>query len=345
MLALGNVEMAVHGYGSPEHGAAFQEAVVLCRVLHGDCQDAGKLLARAVHGYWIYQLHTGQVMASQPIAAELHDFGRTHNDPEVRRFAATSYAVSCFLTGKLEEGAQVLNLELAEEPTRGQSQSALIGFGVDACSASYAVFSRIRACQGLSEEAAQQATIAVERARHLRHLPTIATCLIQACDVGWILRDPCFFKDWTCELMELSDGLGFEYWRARCKAYLGWIAAAEGQLVEGQTLLTAALAELAGIGVILYGPHIRSMLAEVYVGLDQQHRALELLDEGLDVCSRTGEVWAEPELHRQKGELLRSNPEVAKACSERSIKIARGQSAKLFELRATASLARLFQAG
>lgn len=104
--------------------------------------------------YWIYQLQTGQVIASQPIAAELRDFGRAHDDLEVRRSAATSYAVSCFLTDKLEEGAEVLDLELAEEPTQGQSQSALIGFGVDSCSASYAVFSRIRGCQGLAQQAA-----------------------------------------------------------------------------------------------------------------------------------------------------------------------------------------------
>jgi predicted ATPase len=110
-------------------------------------------------------------------------------------------------------------------------------------------------------------------------------------------------------------------------------------------LLSDALAELAGIGVVLYNPHIRSMLAEVYAGCDQHGRALQLLDEALDICARTGEVWAEPELYRQEGELLRSNPEVAKACFERSIEIARSQSARLFEGRAAANLARRVKAG
>jgi hypothetical protein len=33
MLALDNIEMAVRGYGSSEHGAGFREAVTLCRGL------------------------------------------------------------------------------------------------------------------------------------------------------------------------------------------------------------------------------------------------------------------------------------------------------------------------
>jgi predicted ATPase len=53
----------------------------------------------------------------------------------------------------------------------------------------------------------------------------------------------------------------------------------------------------------------------------------------------------EPEMHRLKGELLlkqnSSNGAEAQSCFRRAIEIARKQSAKSFELRATTSLARL----
>ena len=55
--------------------------------------------------------------------------------------------------------------------------------------------------------------------------------------------------------------------------------------------------------------------------------------------------WCEAELYRLKGELLlrrdESNAAEAQHCLVHAIEIARNQSAKLWELRATVSLARL----
>jgi predicted ATPase len=66
----------------------------------------------------------------------------------------------------------------------------------------------------------------------------------------------------------------------------------------------------------------------------------------LDRVKRTGECWFEPELHRLRGEVLSAlpghDPVGAEACFQRAIAIAQGQSAKMFELRAAVSLARLW---
>ncbi len=76
------------------------------------------------------------------------------------------------------------------------------------------------------------------------------------------------------------------------------------------------------------------------------------LDDGLDALT---EAWAaadehgnrhyESEMHRLKGELRlkqnNSNTSEAQSCFERAIAVARNQSAKSLELRATMSLARL----
>jgi predicted ATPase len=59
---------------------------------------------------------------------------------------------------------------------------------------------------------------------------------------------------------------------------------------------------------------------------------------------RLPDRWFEPELYRLRGELLLIHGEgrnpVAE-CYERALSVARGQHARLFELRATVSLARL----
>ena len=77
-------------------------------------------------------------------------------------------------------------------------------------------------------------------------------------------------------------------------------------------------------------------------------------DEGMTVLENafafsrdTGTTDWDAELHRQKGVLLLSladgNGAEAEACFKQAIKIARGQSAKSFELRAATDLARLWQ--
>jgi predicted ATPase len=75
---------------------------------------------------------------------------------------------------------------------------------------------------------------------------------------------------------------------------------------------------------------------------------LEVLNRALDLVDRTGERWFEPYLHLLKGELLLSGPAVdvsaAESCFRTAIEVARGQEARLWELRAATALARLWEA-
>ncbi len=72
---------------------------------------------------------------------------------------------------------------------------------------------------------------------------------------------------------------------------------------------------------------------------------LELVVEALDFVEKKGVRWYEAELHRIKGELLlaKNSTDAASAeeCFRTAIGVARRQSAKSLELRATMSLARL----
>ena len=71
------------------------------------------------------------------------------------------------------------------------------------------------------------------------------------------------------------------------------------------------------------------------------------LSEALARVEKTGERWYEAELYRLKGELLliEDEPDASQVerCFQRAIEIARNQSAKSWELRASISLARLWQ--
>jgi predicted ATPase len=75
----------------------------------------------------------------------------------------------------------------------------------------------------------------------------------------------------------------------------------------------------------------------------QVKEALRLLDQALQTVERTGERWYIAELNRHKGRLLlrQGHFEAAEELYRKALSIAREQEAKLWELRAAVSLARL----
>ena len=70
---------------------------------------------------------------------------------------------------------------------------------------------------------------------------------------------------------------------------------------------------------------------------------LTLSDDALQIAEKTGERWIEAELNRHKGQLLlpRGHSEAAEELYRKAFSIAEEEGAKLWELRAAASLARL----
>ena len=75
----------------------------------------------------------------------------------------------------------------------------------------------------------------------------------------------------------------------------------------------------------------------------QNDEALILLQEALESVERTEERWFAAELSRCKGELLlrQGHSEAAEELYQKALSIAVDQEAKMWELRATMSLARL----
>jgi predicted ATPase len=75
----------------------------------------------------------------------------------------------------------------------------------------------------------------------------------------------------------------------------------------------------------------------------QVEEGLTLLDDALEIVERPGERWFAAELNRHKGQLLlrQRHSEAAEVLYRKALSIAQEQEAKLWELRAAASLARL----
>ena len=90
-------------------------------------------------------------------------------------------------------------------------------------------------------------------------------------------------------------------------------------------------------------PYFIALLARACEIAGQIEEALALLDDALQIVERTGERWFAAELNRHKGQLLlrQGHSEAAEELYRKALSIAEEQEAKLWELRAAASLARL----
>jgi predicted ATPase len=87
------------------------------------------------------------------------------------------------------------------------------------------------------------------------------------------------------------------------------------------------------------------LLAEAHAVLGQLVEGLNCLAEAAQIIETTEERYHEAELHRLRGDLLNAtgDPSAAERNYHQALDVARKQSAKLFELRASTSLARLWR--
>ncbi len=100
-----------------------------------------------------------------------------------------------------------------------------------------------------------------------------------------------------------------------------------------------------GVGAEICRPIFLGFLAEAENAAGRVDAALKTIDDALTLTDETEERWHESELWRLKGEFLASLKEAAQAeaCFCRAIEVARGQSARLPELRVATALARLWR--
>ena len=143
----------------------------------------------------------------------------------------------------------------------------------------------------------------------------------------------------------VSEGQDVPFMSHLIPLYRGWVQVHTGELEEGIATLRQGMATLDAYARVLRA-HWRGYLAEALARAGQTEEGLGLLEEALAEVERTGDRFSLAETYRLKGELLlqKGAPELEpEACFQKAITVARGQEARSWELRATLSLARLWQ--
>jgi adenylate cyclase len=201
-------------------------------------------------------------------------------------------------------------------------------------------------CAGHPDRARAKADETLKLASDLAHPLTQVVALAYATMLHQLCRDSEGVASWADTTIRLCREHGFPYYLAWAEVLRGWSHAAGDDPATG-------IAEMRrGIGVLQSKAgarmsYYRALLAEACGRAGLVDDALQALTEGFEDIQKTEERWWQAELHRLRGELLRSeqvaqNGEVEE-CFRRAIEIARGQRAKSLELRAAVSLGRLWR--
>lgn len=94
-------------------------------------------------------------------------------------------------------------------------------------------------------------------------------------------------------------------------------------------------------------PVYYALLAQACLKAGRMEEGLDALEQSLAEAHQNNEHWWDAEIHRLRGELMwaqRADPADIETAFQRALETARSQQARSLELRAAASLARLWQA-
>lgn len=340
-LALGRVLLSMKGSADAEGGKAFEEAVELCRR-----RDHPELLTRALWGYWFNRAHRQEPANDEGSAQQLLDLGRRQNYVPAQIVGRAMLGVTRLWQGHFEDARSNLDesLELGKSNTHGALDLAIVSNHLD-------VHVRMQlsltlACLGHIEQAATEATRGVRNVLAAAHLPLRAIVLGVKCRHDWFVRDHSALRDSAGALVSLSEDQGFPFYLAVGRCHLGWLAVKDQRVEDGINLMQSGLSALRSAEATIWEPYFLGMIGEAQAGAGNPEDADQMLDRALAASAQTGGVWFDAELHRLKGQVELMRPardhRSAESAFRLAIRVAQDQSARLWELRATTDLAKLW---
>jgi adenylate cyclase len=185
-----------------------------------------------------------------------------------------------------------------------------------------------------------------------QHPHTLAAALDSNCLLHTFRGEWQAVRESAEAMIALSSERGFSQFLALGDFRLGSVLVEQGQSEEGILRMHRGLSGWQATGAGRARPYLLSLLAEAYGKIGQREEGFSVLDEALAIADKNDERFHEAELYRLKGQLtLQSKVQSpdsqvekgAEECFLKAIEIARLQQAKSLELRATMSLARLWQ--
>jgi tetratricopeptide (TPR) repeat protein len=333
-LALGTNK----SWGVPELTDVYSRARGLASALN----RPGALLS-VLWGQWIDDLAQSRVNRAQLLAAEMRELGEATGNVLAQVRACHVDAFTCFYRGEFAEGrAQFQKGLVLYDPAQRPSSTELVP--IDDLVFLRAHSSFLLACMGYLDQALAERDTSLGEARRLSHPLTLALALTAAGLSGSCVRlEAGSLLQHADELLALTIQRGLGHFRMMALIERGWSLAGLGRADEGIPLVAAGLAGNRDLGFLTWRPWALTLLADACRMAGQLQAGLAHLAEARRLAEKSEELWFLAETLRLRGDVLLATNDVAaaEASYHEAIAIAQQQSAKLWELRAATSLARL----
>lgn len=338
-VALGAALIATHGYTAPETDRAFDRARELCERVGETSQ-----LLRVVWGQFIRRFVGGDQNSARDTAEEILRLSERMGDTGGREMGHAGRGCALLHLGALApartELMQALEIDGADERERtflyGQSGRVL----------ALAYLSLASMLLGDPEAARGYGERSLREAGDLSHPTTLCFAHSIATRVHLFGRNMKALAEHADMVMRLANEQGLELWRALAEIYCGWSRVDAGRLDQGIELMRGGLARYRELGARLWVPQYLVTLAVAQAKAGDREEALAALAEASRASDASGERWADAEIHRITGDILMAAPRPDLVRAEAAFRIAIGAAqqhgAKLLEVRAATSLARLW---
>ncbi len=333
---LGDIFNNIKGQAAPETGHAYARARELWEQLGSPSEYFQVPLGQSR-----YYAYGGQLDLAQRLAEDLLRLSRQRRDAVGLMLGNLAFGRTLFLTGSF--AASRTHLEEARALFDPISHGSSIRWAAQLQLESQCYLGSALFCLGFPSQAAALINEAIVEARRLAHPRSLANALNMCARLHVLDGNDTALREPARELTEVAAEHGFAVRQAQGTVYRGWVKVKNGAVVEGISLLRSGSTAFRATGSDTLLPQYIALLARACEIAGQIEEAVTLVDDALEMTERIGGRWLEAELNRLKGQLLlrQGHSEAAEELYRTALSIAEEQQAKLWELRAAASLARL----
>jgi len=338
-LGLGPAIRAIKGHSAPETLRAFSRA----RELIDEGTDLTQQL-QTLYGFWGVQFGGAELQACLPIAAQVLDLVARTGEAEAHALANRMMGETLWAMGRFDEARHYLERAI-DFCAADQGCATKVRFTLDNEATALTFLAYVLCSLGYPEKAEAAAARALVRSTSIDHTATFTHALYSRTHIAALLRDTEALHERATADIAYCTEHGFVgqymFWG---RFNLGLAQSWGGDPAAGIGTMHTAAAASETVHAILWRPMNLGCLAEVHASIGEIARAHELLDEAIALVTRTNERTFEPELYRLRGELFGAQDQAeAETSFGQALAIARQQNAKLWELRAGVSLAKLWQ--
>jgi len=337
-LSLGHPLTALKGWAPPEMAMAYERAQELCQ----NISDSAQLIP-ALWQLATFRLGRSEHAECDHLVERLHRLAQQTNDPFW--LALASLQVSPFYQGKFIEAREILeragsfrNLDL--------QRSLAQQFGMAPAVTGLAYLAECLWILGFSSQARQASLEAFKLAGQIKHPLSSCYAFGRSNFLFAVSKDINALADQAPRLFRIAQRYGFKNFELASVFFENWAKIMKGKssgmmIGKMQRMLDAYKAT----GTILNRSAFLTLFAEACGKTCQFERGLDALIESIELAEKTGELWYQAEAYRVKGELLAQHPgkeEEAESCFLTAREIAKKQTARMLELKATVSLCHLW---